>query len=46
MRKLVIETDNLRHNIVKVKEYVANKNTKIIAVVKSNGYGLRYYRIC
>lgn len=44
MRKLVIETSDLRHNINRIKEYKKNE-TKIIAVVKSNGYGLRHSRI-
>ena len=39
MKSLVINKEDLKHNIRKIKEY-AKENTKIIAVVKSNGYGL------
>lgn len=38
MKQLVIDKEDLKHNINKVKEY-ANKST-IIGIVKGNGYGL------
>ena len=37
MKKIVIEKEDLKENINKIKE---NTKSKIIAVVKSNGYGL------
>lgn len=44
MKSLVIEKEDLKHNIKIIKDYAKNEkkgnNTKIIAVVKSNGYGL------
>ena len=47
MNTLVINKEDLRHNINKIKEYAkksgqddAGKNVKIIAVVKGNGYGM------
>ncbi len=42
MAKLIIEKEDLRHNIDKIKSYIcSNENkTKIIAVVKGNSYGL------
>lgn len=47
MNTLVINKENLRHNINKIKEYAkksgqddAGKDVKIIAVVKGNGYGM------
>jgi len=47
LNTLVINKENLRHNINKIKEYAkksgqddAGKDVKIIAVVKGNGYGM------
>lgn len=47
MNILVINKEDLRHNINKIKEYAkksgqddAGKDVKIIAVVKGNGYGM------
>lgn len=47
MNTLVINKEDLRHNIKKIKEYAEKtgkddqgNNLKIIAVVKANGYGL------
>lgn len=44
MKSLVIDKEDLKHNIKVIKDYAKNEkkgnNTKIIAVVKSNGYGL------
>lgn len=40
MKKLVIVKDDLKHNIEKIKEHAKEYNPTIIAVVKSNGYGL------
>ena len=47
MNTLVINKEELRHNINKIKEYAkksgqddAGKDVKIIAVVKGNGYGM------
>ena len=47
MNTLVINKEDLRHNISKIKEYAkksgqddAGKDVKIIAVVKGNGYGM------
>ena len=39
---LVIEKQDLKHNIKQIKEYAKkiNDKLKIIAIVKSNGYGL------
>ena len=52
MKALVIEKRDLIHNIKKIKEIAEEKGKddngndyKIIAVVKSNGYGLRTNRI-
>ena len=42
MKTLVVESDKLKHNLKIVKEFVEknNKKTKLIAVIKGNGYGL------
>lgn len=42
MKALVVETQKLRENLKIVREIVAknNKETKLIAVIKGNGYGL------
>lgn len=43
MKSVVVNKEDLRYNIEKIKEYIKNnskKNAKIIAVVKANGYGL------
>ena len=42
MKSLVVETQKLRDNLKIVREIVAknNKETKLIAVIKGNGYGL------
>lgn len=42
MKTLVVETEKLRHNLKTVREIIEknNKETKIIAVIKGNGYGL------
>lgn len=42
MKALVVETEKLKHNLKIVREIIEknNKETKIIAVVKGNGYGL------
>ena len=42
MKALVVETEKLRHNLKIVREFVAKKNkqTKLITVIKGNGYGL------
>lgn len=42
MKELVIETEKLKHNLKTVRELVEKNNsqTKIIAVIKGNGYGL------
>ena len=43
LNRLVIEKEDLRYNINKIKEYIDKNNDKkpiIIAVVKSNAYGL------
>ena len=38
MKELVINKEDLKHNIRQIKKYA--NGSKIIAVVKSNGYGL------
>ena len=42
MKALVVETQNLKHNLKTVREIIEknNKQTKIIAVIKGNGYGI------
>lgn len=42
MKELVVETEKLKHNLNTVREIVEKNNpeTKIIAVIKGNGYGL------
>ena len=42
MKALVVETQKLRENLKIVREIISknNKDTKLIAVVKGNGYGL------
>lgn len=44
MKSLIINKEDLKHNIKRIKDYAkkgkSGNNTKIIAVVKSNGYGL------
>ena len=44
MKQLIINRNDLEHNIKRVKTYVReisqNDDYKIIAVVKGNGYGL------
>ena len=39
MKTLVVETQKIRENLKKVREIV-KKETKLIAVIKGNGYGL------
>lgn len=42
MKELVVECSNLRHNLKVIREIIEKNNskTKIIAVIKGNGYGL------
>lgn len=43
MKALIIEKEDLKHNIKRIKEFVNTNNKKkieIIAVIKGNGYGL------
>ena len=42
MKELVVETEKLKHNLKTVREIIKKNNpqTKIIAVIKGNGYGL------
>ena len=45
MRALLINKEDLRHNINVIKKIANKTQCKIIAVVKGNGYGLRPSRI-
>ena len=45
MRALLINKEDLRHNINVIKNIANKTQSKIIAVVKGNGYGLRPSRI-
>ena len=40
MKALIIKKEDLKHNINKIKEHAKTSETKLIAVVKGNGYGL------
>ena len=40
MKTLVVEKQNLKHNLKIIKEITEKNKTKIIAVIKGNGYGL------
>ena len=42
MKALVVETENLKHNLKVIREIIDKKQQKpkIIAVIKGNGYGL------
>ena len=42
MKELIVETNNLKHNLKTVREIIEknNQGTKLIAVIKGNGYGL------
>ena len=42
MKALVVERKNLKHNLKIIKEIINKdeKKTRIIAVIKGNGYGL------
>lgn len=40
MKKLVVEKQNLKHNLKIIKGITEKNKTKIIAVIKGNGYGL------
>jgi len=42
MKELIVESSNLKHNLKTVREIVEKNNpeTKLIAVIKGNGYGL------
>ena len=40
LKSLVINKQDLKHNINKIKEKAKKSETKIIAIVKGNGYGL------
>lgn len=45
MSELLINTEDLLHNINEIKSKVAVDNYTLIAVVKGNAYGLRNSRI-
>ena len=40
MKALIINKEDLKHNINQIKEHAKKSETKLIAVVKGNGYGL------
>ena len=40
MKTLVVEKQNLKHNLKIIKDITEKNKTKIIAVIKGNGYGL------
>lgn len=40
MKSLIINKQDLKHNINVIKEFANQNETKIIAVVKGNGYGI------
>ncbi len=46
LNTLIINKNDLRHNINIIKNQVDIENYTIIGVVKGNGYGLRIRRIC
>lgn len=41
MKALLINKEDLRHNINVIKDIAKTDNYKLIGVVKGNGYGLR-----
>lgn len=46
MKELIINKEDLKYNIDKIKSEVSEDNYTIIAVVKGNGYGLRLSALC